>query len=85
MSYRIQFWSRHRGFVYVHAGKGYGPHLAKHIVLMALSLFDRKWPGTRMNEIHVTGIEDKDTGDILHVNGPWPRAKGRTMNPKIPD
>lgn len=61
ITYKIQFWMRHRGYVDVQAyiGVNESAHFfAVRCVLIALDEFNRKWPGARREELICVGITD---------------------------
>lgn len=56
---RIQFWIKYRGTVDVYRkidSKTAIDNLAHYAIHEALSMFNKRWPGTRKNELHCCGI-----------------------------
>jgi hypothetical protein len=78
--YRIQFWVKHRGSedVYLNLFWVNDPSqlttFARKAVSEALRQFNKRWSGTRREELVLCGVEDLDRGVILHANGMFEEA-----------
>lgn len=76
MKLRAQFWIKHRGRVDVLLGFGSvsADMVARAAIQEALDKFNAKWPAARREELVCVGIEDQDTGRVIHSKELRPRG-----------